>query len=182
VNFPKWQEVDKLIFDFDGVFTNNKVFLNSVGEEFVMCDRGDGLGFNILSAFKKQHSWDLEILVLTKEKNKVALSRCKKLGLECINSIDDKANYLRDKYKDNKFNKNGEIQKLMYVGNDLNDLEAFKLSEFSCAPSDAHEIIKRNANFSFSNKGGNGFVRDLIEELLDLKNKTDDEIIKLMHG
>ena len=39
-----------LILDFDGVFTNNKVFLNSEGEEFVMCDRGDGLGINMINS------------------------------------------------------------------------------------------------------------------------------------
>ena len=69
----------------------------------------------------------------------------------------------------------------MYVGNDLNDLEAFKLAEFSCAPLDAHLKTKKNADFISSLNGGNGFVRNLIEKLIDIENKTDDEIIKFIN-
>ena len=58
MRFPKWHQIEKLIFDFDGVFTNNKVLLNSEGEEFVICDRGDGLAINFLKSFKKINSWN----------------------------------------------------------------------------------------------------------------------------
>lgn len=181
MNFPKWHNINKLIFDFDGVFTNNKVFLNSEGEEFVMCDRGDGLGINMINSFKKIKSWDLEILVLTKEKNNVVIARCNKIGLKCVNALDDKASFLRNIYGSNYDSKKKLIPKLMYVGNDLNDLEAFKLAEFSCAPFDAHSKIKENADFISSFNGGNGFVRNLIEKLIDIENKTDDEIIQFMN-
>ena len=48
-----------------------------------MCDRGDGLGINMINSFKRIKSWDLEILVLTKEKNNVVIARCNKIGLKC---------------------------------------------------------------------------------------------------
>ena len=180
MKFPKWHQIEKLVFDFDGVFTNNKVLVNYEGEEFVVCDRGDGLAINFLKSFKKYNSWDLEVLVLTKERNKVVLSRCNKLGIRCINAIDDKAAFLKNQFRDLKINNFNQIQKLMYVGNDLNDLEAFNVAEFSCAPIDAHELIKKKADYILPVRGGEGFVRNLVERLLDFENKTEEEIIEIM--
>ena len=50
--FPKWEEIHTIIFDFDGVFTNNKVYINEVGEESIRCDRADGLAFDHLKKIK----------------------------------------------------------------------------------------------------------------------------------
>ena len=47
-DFISWHDVNKIVFDFDGIFTNNKVLVNDKGEEFICCDRSDGLGFDIL--------------------------------------------------------------------------------------------------------------------------------------
>ena len=47
----KWKDFHTLIFDFDGVFTNNKVYVDEIGKEFVKCDRSDGLAFDILRKF-----------------------------------------------------------------------------------------------------------------------------------
>ena len=46
-----WTKYHTLVFDFDGVFTNNKVYVNEKGIESIICDRGDGLGLNILKKF-----------------------------------------------------------------------------------------------------------------------------------
>jgi len=180
LKFPFYNQLDKLIFDFDGVFTNNKVLVNSKGDEFVICDRGDGLGINLLNKYKSYVNWDLDILVLTKERNDVVLSRCNKLGLKCINAIDDKASFLKSTYSESYHEGKNMISKLMYVGNDLNDLEAIKISEFSCAPYDAHPLVKKSVDFIFPNLGGDNFVRSLIERLLDFDNKKETEIIEIM--
>ena len=41
-------DIDALVFDFDGVLTDNTVFLNEDGKEWVRCNRGDGLAFSEL--------------------------------------------------------------------------------------------------------------------------------------
>ena len=67
----KLKTVKLLVFDFDGVFTNNKVILDENGIEHVICDRADGLGLNML---KKA---DLDVIILSTETNKVVSSRAK---------------------------------------------------------------------------------------------------------
>ena len=52
----KWKDFHTLIFDFDGVFTNNKVYVDEIGKEFVKCDRSDGLAFDILRKFQEKKS------------------------------------------------------------------------------------------------------------------------------
>ena len=46
---PDWRDLHTIVFDFDGVFTDNKVWVDQNGVESVRCDRGDGLGFDIHS-------------------------------------------------------------------------------------------------------------------------------------
>ena len=80
----KWNEFHTIVFDFDGVFTDNKVYLNEQGEESIRCDRSDGLGINLLNRFKIKNSWDLEYFILSKEKNIVVNKRAEKLQIESL--------------------------------------------------------------------------------------------------
>ena len=178
--FVNWKDIDIIALDFDGVFTNNKVFLNDQGEEFVCCDRSDGLGFDILRTFAKKNNWDLKIIVLTKEKNKAALSRCKKLKINCINSIDDKASFLKNNYKKYLNESKDQLRNLVYLGNDLNDMESIKLAQFSVVPKDAHPIIKKYSKYVLDVNGGQGFIRLFIEKLIQIYDKDEKEILNLL--
>ena len=179
-DFINWRNINKIVFDFDGIFTNNKVFLNHKGEEFICCDRSDGLGFDILKYFAKKNKWKLLLMVLTKERNEAALARCKKLDINCENAIDDKAKFLKDKFK-NSFNKDsGKLDGLIYLGNDFNDLEAIKLAQFSVCPKDAHPIIKQNTSFVLDSNGGEGFIRSFIEKLININLMNNEEIFELL--
>ena len=77
-------QIKAVIFDFDGVFTDNRVIVSTTGEEFVICDRGDGMGTNLLA------DAGIKMLILSKEKNAVVTSRGKKLNIEVIQGCDDK--------------------------------------------------------------------------------------------
>ena len=77
-------QIKAVVFDFDGVFTDNRVIVSTTGEEFVVCDRGDGMGTNLLAAA------GIKMLILSKEKNAVVTSRGKKLNIEVIQGCDDK--------------------------------------------------------------------------------------------
>ena len=141
-NYPNYNKIKTIVFDFDGIFTDNKVYLNEEGLESIRCDRSDGLAFDILKKFQKKHNWDVKLLVLTKERNKVVSQRCKKLGLECYAGIDNKKEFLLRQFSNNFDQEKNEISGLVYLGNDLNDLEAVLISQFSFAPLDAHKVIK----------------------------------------
>ena len=75
--FPNWKDINTIIFDFDGVFTNNKVYVDQNGAESICCDRSDGLGIDILRKFKKKMNWELDIFIMSTEKNKVVTQRAK---------------------------------------------------------------------------------------------------------
>ena len=171
-----WTKYHTLVFDFDGVFTNNKVYVNEKGIESIICDRGDGLGLNILKKFINLKKWDLDYFILSKETNKVVKKRAEKLKIKCINGVDNKLEYLSTYLKSNKKNADG----LLYVGNDLNDLAPIKLAGFGICPIDSHPIIKENCDLIFPRKGGDGLVRGIIELIIGLDKMDIKEIKELI--
>ena len=66
------EKIDLIVFDFDGVLTNNKVSIDQKGNEWVSCSRGDGLGFDVLRKLNKP------TYILSTEKNPVVTARGKK--------------------------------------------------------------------------------------------------------
>ena len=182
LNQPKinWQCFHTIIFDFDGVFTNNKVYLDESGKESVRCDRGDGLAFDILRRFQEKNNWDVDYFILSKEKNNVVKKRAEKLKVKCFNDISDKSNFIKNylfkRFGNFKDKKNGVI----YLGNDLNDLSPIMFCGFSFAPNDAHEIIKNEVSMTLSKKGGDGFVREAIEKIIQIDKMRLDQIQEII--
>ena len=173
---PDWKDVHTIVFDFDGVFTDNKVWIDLNGVESVRCDRGDGLGFDLLRAFIKANNWAVNYFILSKEKNPVVSVRAQKLQIDCVQSISNKADYLAS-YIDKK---RRSAEGLLYLGNDLNDLKAMRIAGFSVAPSDAHAVILGQADLVLPQKGGDGFVRTFIELLIRLEKMSAEEVAGLI--
>ena len=173
---PTLEKFHTLVFDFDGVFTDNKVYVNQDGVESVACNRLDGLGLDIIRKYIKEKNLDIDIFILSTEQNDVVIKRANKLKLKCFYGINDKLLFLKD-YIYKKFKNSNANEGLLYLGNDLNDLSVMEFSGFSAAPSDAHPIIKRMASHILLNKGGNGCVRELIEKLI----KLDKDTYKRLH-
>ena len=175
-----WFDFHTLVFDFDGIFTNNKVYLNQRGEESIRCDRGDGLGLDMLRAFISKYDWNLDMFILSKELNPVVSSRAKKLKIKCNQGISNKLKfineYLLSRFGDVDYSSSG----LIYLGNDLNDLESIIFSGFSACPIDSHSLVKDQVNLVIDKKGGEGFVREFIEKLISLDTKTVNEINDLI--
>ena len=165
VLYPNFKDIEVIVFDFDGIFTNNKVYINQNGEEAIRCDKSDSLGFDLLRKFKKTYKWNVKIIVLTKEVNKVVKVRCDKLHLTCYQGIEDKMSFLLDNFSSNLENKQKTyLSKLVYLGNDLNDLKA----------------IKKSVTHVLPYKGGDSFIRNFIEIIINLKNLPKDELIKII--
>lgn len=145
-----------LVFDFDGVFTDNRVYVFEDGREAVACDRGDGMGLALL----KQTG--LDIVVLSTEVNPVVDARCRKLGLECQHGLRDKRASLTALAK----RKQVDLKHVVYVGNDVNDLGCMEAAGFAVATADAHPRVRERADFVLSQRGGQGAVRELCDLLL----------------
>lgn len=179
-NILNWQEFHTLIFDFDGVFTDNKVYIDETGKEIVRCDRADGLAFDILRKFQEKKQWDIQYIILSKEKNPVVQKRAKKLKIGCFNGVSNKKLFI-EKYLKKRFgNAEGAKNGVIYVGNDLNDLSAMRFCGCSIAPSDAHKLIKEKATLVLDKKGGEGFVRETIEIILNFDAIALDELQELI--
>lgn len=154
INIPN--AVEALIFDFDGVFTDNKVIINEKGEESIVCDRSDGLG---ISEIKKI---GIPIIVISTEKNVVVSKRCEKLGIEYYHGVDDKITVLK-----NWLNQQGiDPINSIYVGNDINDFECLRFVGCGIVVNDAHEDVKKIADYILKKKGGYGAVREVCDIVL----------------
>ena len=178
---PNWTAIHSIIFDFDGIFTNNKVMIDQEGVEYIVCDRGDGLGFDLLKSFSKFKNWNVNLLILSKEKNNVLEQRAKKLKLKCFFGITNKKEFITKYFREEFPNLISPNQGMIYLGNDLNDLSMMRYAGFSVAPMDAHEIIKKEADLVIEKKGGDSFIRIFIEELIQLKKMDLEYIEKLLN-
>ena len=178
--FPDLTCIHTVVFDFDGVFTNNKVWIDQNGRESVCCDRGDGLAFDLVRAFQKKREINAEFFILSKESNPVVIARAKKLKLDCRHNIGDKLSFMRE-YFVSRFPSNpNSFEGLIYLGNDLNDLPLMRHAGFAVAPADAHRRVREVAHLVLPERGGDGFVRAFIELLLGINLLTEEEIDELI--
>jgi YrbI family 3-deoxy-D-manno-octulosonate 8-phosphate phosphatase len=145
-----------VVFDFDGVFTDNRVYLLEDGREAVACNRGDGMGLSLVRAA------GLPLAVLSTEQNPVVMARCRKLQLECRHGLDDKGAALVALARE----KNVDLKHVVYVGNDVNDLGCMEAAGFAVAVADAHPAALEKADFVLTRPGGDGAVRELCDLLL----------------
>jgi N-acylneuraminate cytidylyltransferase len=143
--------LDALVLDFDGVFTDNAVYVAQDGTETVRCDRGDGLGLVTL------RQAGLPILVLSKERNPVVHARCAKLGIPCLSGVDDKLPALTRWLAERGLS----LARTIYVGNDVNDIECLRAVGFGAAPADAYPEALSAATLVLSRPGGRGAIREL---------------------
>ncbi|MDB0021101.1 HAD hydrolase family protein [Candidatus Pseudothioglobus singularis] len=151
-------DIDALVFDFDGVLTNNLVYLNQEGEESVACSRADGLAFDVLRKLNKP------TFILSTEQNSVVTMRAKKLKIPAIQGVSDKVEAIKELADKKKYN----LKSILYVGNDLNDYLVMQLCGYSACPADSHPKIKHISDICLNTNGGNGVVRELLEEVLNI--------------
>ena len=180
MNLPSWENVHTIAFDFDGIFTDNKVYFTQEGIEIIRCDKSDSLGLDILKKFIKKKEWDLDYFIISREKSNVVSARAKKLGIKCFLNIDNKKDFIMEYLSKKKGNIDDNLDGFIFLGNDLNDLEAINLAGFSIAPLDCHPIIKKNADLIINKKGGNGFVREFIEILIKIKEFDKKDLSELI--
>ena len=147
---------DVVIFDFDGVMTDNRVAVLQDGREAVFCNRSDGLGIGMLKKL------GVPMLVLSTEANPVVAARCKKLGLECMQDIAVKEEALAKWLKARGY----AAERTIYLGNDVNDLGCLKLVGLPVSVGDAYPEAKAVSQLVLTRHGGKGAVRELCDMIV----------------
>lgn len=151
------QDVDLIVYDFDGVFTNNQVLVLEDGREAVWCSRSDGW------AIVQMRKQGMRQIILSTETNRVVRARAKKLGIEVRQSIENKKDALSTLCRE----LDCDLKRVVYIGNDVNDLDAMAMVGFPLAPCDAHEKILSLAKGVIPQKGGDGVIRYFWEHMLN---------------
>jgi 3-deoxy-D-manno-octulosonate 8-phosphate phosphatase (KDO 8-P phosphatase) len=151
-------DIDVFVFDFDGVLTNNMVYLDQNGKESVSCSRSDGLAFDALRKLKKT------AYILSTEKNTVVSARAQKLQISVLQDTKNKVSGIQEIIE----KENSKLENILYVGNDLNDYRVMKICGFTACPADSHKKIKQVSDIVLKTNGGCGIVRELLEDVLGL--------------
>ena len=165
VRRPPPSEIKLIIFDFDGVITDNFVLTDEDGKEMITASRSDSMHIGTLR--KK----GVETMILSTEPSPVVAARAKKIGVDVIQGIgiSEKGRVMRDVLT----KKTIKPEHVIFVGNDLNDLPCFEIAGWAVAVADAYPEVLRAADFVLSRKGGHGAMRELCEIVLKQLSKKD---------
>lgn len=153
--FP--QTIELILLDFDGVLTDDRVWVSDTGMEMVAASRADGLGLE-----KLRNMTNIPVMVISRETNPVVQQRCQKLKLPVFQAVRDKARAVHDLIQEKAL----EPSRVIYVGNDITDLEVFHEVGFFVTPADGHPEVLRRADLVLNQEGGKGAVRELCDLIL----------------
>ncbi|MFF8970713.1 cytidylyltransferase domain-containing protein [Streptomyces sp. NPDC014995] len=148
---PTTDDIDAVVLDFDGTQTDDRVLIDSAGREFVSVHRGDGLG---IAALRRS---GLKLLVLSTEQNPVVAARARKLKLPVLHGIDRKDLALKQWCEEQGI----APERVLYVGNDVNDLPCFALVGWPVAVASAHDVVRGAARAVTTVPGGDGAIREI---------------------
>ena len=146
------QKPKVLFTDFDGCLTDDRVWLNLDGEEFVAANRKDGLAINRLKEL------GITVVITSTEINKVVTARATKLGIEALQGLSNKVEAIESYLAKNTLTWNDS----WYIGNDVNDLGAIRKAKLSICPSDAVKSVKKEVDLILKTKGGYGILAEIV--------------------
>ncbi|MFD0316909.1 cytidylyltransferase domain-containing protein [Streptomyces flavalbus] len=153
---PTADDIDAVVLDFDGTQTDDRVLIDSEGREFVSVHRGDGLG---IAALRRS---GLRMLILSTEQNPVVAARARKLKLPVLHGVDRKDLALKQWCEDQGI----APERVLYVGNDVNDLPCFALVGWPVAVASAHDVVRGAARAVTTVPGGDGAIREIASWIL----------------
>lgn len=152
----KLKKIKLFALDFDGVFTDGKVYLNQDGVETVVCSRRDSLGMNLL---KKE---GIKFAVLSMEPNPIVAKRCEKLKIEMLYNPNDKLTLFKDLIKREKV----KTEEVAYMGDDLNDLECLKYAGVAFTVKDGALECLKVADYVTERQSGDHALREVCDLIL----------------
>ncbi|MFJ1698030.1 cytidylyltransferase domain-containing protein [Streptomyces sp. NPDC088252] len=153
---PTLDDIDAVVLDFDGTQTDDRVLIDADGRETVAVHRGDGLG---IAALRKT---GMPLLILSTEQNPVVAARAHKLRIPVLHGIDRKDLALKQWCDEQSI----APERVLYVGNDVNDLPCFALAGWPVAVASAHDSVRAAARAVTTTPGGFGAIREIAAWLL----------------
>lgn len=159
------KKISAVVLDFDGVHTDDSVWVDQNGIESVRVSRSDGHGISLLK------SRGIRVLILSAEENPVVLRRSEKLGVECINGVGNKLMELKKWAGERSL----PLTEIAYVGNDTNDLECMNAVGLGICVADAHPLALQSADVVLTRDGGSGAVREMADLLEKSLVKSTEE-------
>jgi YrbI family 3-deoxy-D-manno-octulosonate 8-phosphate phosphatase len=153
------QKIRLVAFDFDGVFTDNMVYVLQDGSEAVRCNRSDGIGL------QKLKNLGIETVIISTESNPVVSARARKLKIRCFQNCEDKVKTLENTTREFGIS----LDQVAFVGNDINDRPCLTCVGLPIVVKDAHPDVVPLAVYRTRNRGGHGAVReicDLFEQVI----------------
>ncbi len=165
INKELLASVRLIVFDFDGVFTDNTVYVTQDGVESVRCWRSDGLGLSRLQ------SVGVQAFIISTEANPVVAARAKKLKMPCKQGIEDKAATIVETCRELGI----ASEQTMFVGNDINDIPAFKSVGMPVAVADAYPEVYPHVIYRTEKPGGFGAVREVCDLIFHAQNGSCPE-------
>jgi len=155
-SLPTADDIDAVVLDFDGTQTDDRVLIDSDGREFVSVHRGDGLG---IAALRRSGQ---KMLILSTEQNPVVAARARKLQIPVLHGIDRKDLALKQWCEEQGI----APERVLYVGNDVNDLPCFALVGWPVAVASAHDVVRGAARAVTTVPGGDGAIREIASWIL----------------
>ena len=150
---PLLERLRLAVFDFDGVFTDNRVWVNEQGDETLAFSRSDGLGLRRLEEV------GVCPLIVSMEESPIVTARAGKLKVDCVQGVEDKLAVLRER--------TGELgvalEDTAFVGNDINDAECLRAVGVPVVPADAWPEVMPLARWVLTRAGGTGCVREFCD-------------------
>lgn len=157
----KLNEIKNFVFDVDGVFTDGSIVVDSDGNELRIFSTRDGIAVKLAS------DKGYNICIISGGKNEGVRKRLNRLGVKNVFlGVDDKIQVFESFINDNNLN----LTETLFMGDDLPDINILKKVGLSCSPNDAAHEVREIVDYVSIKKGGEGCVRDIIEQVLTTQN------------
>ena len=160
-------KIKNFVFDVDGVFTDGSIIVDNSGNELRVFSTRDGIAVKL--ATDKGYNF----CVISGGKNEGVRKRLNKLGIKNVYlGVNNKMEVFKSFMNDN----NLKTTETMFMGDDIPDIQILKMVGLSCCPNDAANEVREVVDYISIKKGGEGCVRDIIEQVLTIqKNWIENE-------
>lgn len=157
VSEKKIPEIKMFLTDCDGCLTDAGMYYSEHGDELKKFNTRDGMAFAMLRAK------GIITGIVTSEDVELNRRRANKLELDILEA-GCKNKLMAVKMYSKQYNI--PLENIVYIGDDINDIEVIKAVGYGCCPSDAMESVKEVAKYVTKSKGGNGVIREIVELIL----------------
>ncbi len=157
--------IELIVLDVDGTLTDGKIIYTQNGDEVKTFSVKDGLAIASWVKLGKK------VAIITGRNSKIVERRAKELGIEHLfQGVHNKQEVLEKLLQSLKLT----MQNVASAGDDLNDYKMLKASKLAFVPADASYYVKEIADFILSRDGGDGAIREMIEELIEQENLKEE--------